>query len=667
MQSKPTSPMSHPGVAPAAAYRPDIDGMRALAVLAVIAFHINKFLLPGGFVGVDIFFVISGYLISAHIFAATASGSFSFVDFYFRRVRRIAPAMLLVLLATLLAAQFLLLPDDARDAAKSAVWSLASLTNVYFWLFQNLGYFAASSSELPLLHLWSLSVEEQFYLIWPVVAVAMAGLGYRSKMTILLAVVLVSTAVAELSFVSHPAFVYYMLPSRCGELLVGAALALAVVHGRSARIAPRLAAPIAWTGLAMVLLSTVLITENMVFPGVLGLPPTVGAALLILAGGIGANPVSRCLALGPMRWIGRLSYPAYLWHWPLLAFYRYGYGEPGPAAGAAVLVLTFALAWMTFRLVEQPAQRLTRRWRGRTFAGWAACSAAMMAAALGFVFVDRLVPDAGMSAYHRQLEAVRARNVSRSSDDYICQRKVLTAADLTDPKCVVGAGSPSAKRVLLLGDSNAAHYVGMVAALARQGGFSFRNLEAGTCPPVMGDVSAFVPLARLKDCTASHKVWATAIADAEVLILGGTWNEYDHTSATFLPMLKAQIARFAAAGKTVVILGKIPVIAGFDRLCEEKAIRYPYMQCDGGSNTLAPDVARINRMLRDFAAATPNVRYFDIEHVICPNGNCSIRGKTNAMLYFDKHHLSVAGSIEVGKIVAATGSLPDAFDFERSR
>ena len=167
-------------------YYPDIDGLRALAVLAVIVFHINKGLLPGGFVGVDVFFVISGYLISAHIFSSAARSQFSFTDFYFRRVRRIAPAMLLVIAVTLLLAQYLLLPDDAKGAAKSAVWSLAPLTNVYFWLFQDVGYFAGSSSELPLLHLWSLSVEEQFYLLWPGLAVLLWRLPAQARPLVLM-------------------------------------------------------------------------------------------------------------------------------------------------------------------------------------------------------------------------------------------------------------------------------------------------------------------------------------------------------------------------------------------------------------------------------------------------------------------------------------------------
>ena len=212
----------------------------------------------------------------------------------------------------MLASQFLLLPDDAKGAAKSTVWSLASLANVYFWLFQDAGYFAGSSNLLPLLHLWSLGVEEQFYLIWPVIAIAMHRLKVNVQLGLMLVVIVASTVFAQMRFVDSPSFVYFMLPSRCAELLVGALLALAVVSGKTRSIPQRFALPIALAGALMVVASAMLISESAVFPGLLALPPTIGAAMLILAGGVGSNGVSAVLSAKPLRWIGILSYPAYL-------------------------------------------------------------------------------------------------------------------------------------------------------------------------------------------------------------------------------------------------------------------------------------------------------------------------------------------------------------------
>ncbi len=237
-------------------YRPDIDGLRAVAVLSVILFHIDKNLLPGGFVGVDIFFVISGYLISLHIFQELEAGQFSIVEFYRRRIKRIAPPMLLVVFLTLVIAQFILIPEDAERVAESTLWSLLSLANVYFWLYQDTSYFAAASSELPLLHLWSLGVEEQFYILWPLLLM----LVYRKLSPKALMLLVASTALAsfmfgQLGYAHAPSFVYYMLPTRAGELLIGAAIAFATLNGIERRLPEKATQLISLTGLSLVIAS----------------------------------------------------------------------------------------------------------------------------------------------------------------------------------------------------------------------------------------------------------------------------------------------------------------------------------------------------------------------------------------------------------------------------
>lgn len=640
-------------------YRPDIDGMRAIAVLAVIAFHINKLILPGGFVGVDVFFVISGYLISAQIFSSAANQRFSFVEFYFRRVRRIAPAMLIVIATTLAVGEAILLPEDAQALAKSAAWSLASLTNVFFWLFQDTGYFAASSSELPLLHLWSLSVEEQFYLLWPVVAVAIYRLRYGKFMLAMGIAALASVIIGQYGLSVSPAFAYYMLPSRCGELLAGAMVA-AVVLRRPQSLPARSALPLALVGLALVFASMCLLSERDKFPGILAVPPTLGAALIIAGGACGRNRVSALLALPLLRGIGAISYSAYLWHWPLLAFYRYGYGEPGAAAGVILFGLTLTLAALTYRYVEQPLRHVSiQRWR-LVFANWAGCTAALGAVAVVFAY-PHYFPSRAPSAYAASLAAVRALDLPTTRFDYVCQRKVLGAEELTNPHCLLGSGTQPASRVLLMGDSHAAHYLGIIGTFANQEGFRFRNLEVGSCPPVFGDVSSFVDGRRIADCMSSQKVWSSAIDEADILLLGASWSEYQHNSPAFLPTFLKQVRQYAALGKTVVILGKVPVILDYDRLCREKALRYPFKQCEAPSNPLSEDVARVNKELRDFAATVPNVRYFDIEDIVCQNNKCSAYSELKDNLYFDKHHLSMVGSWKIGRKIVDARGVPDVF------
>ncbi|HET7371561.1 MAG TPA: acyltransferase, partial [Gammaproteobacteria bacterium] len=211
--------------------------MRAIAVLSVMLYHVSAAWVPGGFVGVDIFFVISGYLITRNIVVDLGHSRFSLLDFYARRVRRIAPMMLTIVAVTLALAMLLFTPDDAATTAEAAAASLASLANVYFWLFQDHSYFAAPSAESPLLHLWSLGVEEQFYLFWPLLLL----LFYRSRKAGLFClgaalIAVASFALGNILYPLDPSFVYYMMPTRAGELLLGALVAVMTLRGVHERI-----------------------------------------------------------------------------------------------------------------------------------------------------------------------------------------------------------------------------------------------------------------------------------------------------------------------------------------------------------------------------------------------------------------------------------------------
>ena len=207
-------------------YRAHIDGLRAVAVLSVMLFHAHGAWLPGGFVGVDIFFVISGFLITRNIVSDIAAGRFTLHEFYRRRIKRIAPMMFVVVAATLVASTLVMTPEDAQAVAKSAFWSVASLANVHFWRSLDGGYFANSSAEVPLLHLWSLGVEEQFYFVWPLLLLWSASLRRPLLLVLVAVAALGSFELASSLFASDPSFVYYMLPTRMGELLIGSVLGL---------------------------------------------------------------------------------------------------------------------------------------------------------------------------------------------------------------------------------------------------------------------------------------------------------------------------------------------------------------------------------------------------------------------------------------------------------
>lgn len=647
-------------------YRRDVDGLRAIAVLSVMVFHARDTLLAGGFLGVDIFFVISGYLISKHIAQEVAAGRFSMREFYRRRVRRIAPMMLLVVAATALASFALMTPEDSRDVAKSAVWSVASLANVYFWRELDMGYFARSSMEVPLLHLWSLGVEEQFYLLWPLVLwIGMRGLSVPVLLVAAGLAAVASFFLASRIFPLDASFAYYMLPTRLGELLLGAIVGIAASTGRW-RLASWGAHGASWLGAALVAGSLWIIDRQVPFPGWAALPPTLGAALLILGGERRPSPLP-ALASTPLVFIGRISYSAYLWHWPLFALFRYGHGEPGLAAAACILAVTMLLAWLSYETVERPTRASSAPFGRLVWRQFSLPAALLLVPLLVVIYAPRLGVTLAPADYLAQLQQERQQTQGAYSLNWVCQRQRITASDLSDPNCVVGAANGSSPpRALLWGDSIAAHYVPMLREIAVQSGASFRNIAVGSCPPLDTDPAPYVEARRLHDCAEALALIRAEAERYPVIILSASWAWYPTRRETFFEDFEALVRHLAARGHTVVLLGRGPVLAGFDRLCRERALRVPFKQCEDQDEPISKAVAEANGRLRAIATAVPNVSYFDGNGHLCPEGRCGARTKDRAPRYIDGSHLTVRGATELGREVLSKEGVPAAFAALRS-
>ncbi|HPE61742.1 MAG: acyltransferase [Thiothrix sp.] len=340
-------------------YRKEIDGLRALAVVPVVLFHAGIPGFDGGFVGVDVFFVISGYLITTLLLEALQQGNFSLVTFYERRARRILPVLLLVVLACLLPAWWLLLPHELVDFGRSMVAVALFVSNVLFW--QDSGYFAPDAELMPLLHTWSLAVEEQFYLLFPLLLLAGWRLG-RERLAGLLGILgLLSLGLAELGWRFAPDANFYLLPGRAWELLAGAGCAF---YPGFRPVAGRVStAWLAGVGLVLLLGAVGLFDRGLPFPGLYALVPVAGTVLLILYARSDQG-VGRVLASPILAGIGLISYSAYLWHQPLLVFTRMLWLDAGPGLLLVAVLLAFGLAWLSWRLVERPfrdRQRFSRR------------------------------------------------------------------------------------------------------------------------------------------------------------------------------------------------------------------------------------------------------------------------------------------------------------------
>lgn len=456
-------------------FRPDLEGLRAIAVLLVLLYHVGVPGFAGGFVGVDIFFVLSGFLITGLLLRELRStGALSIRGFYARRARRLLPAAGLVLLVTLGASVVVLSP--LRIAAISAdIGSAATyISNIRFAVQAN-DYFATSEPPSPVLHYWSLSVEEQFYVVWPALLLLLYRRG-RPWMGIGVGILVVASF--GLSFVltgvNQPA-AFYLLPARAWQLGVGALLALA--GERLSRTEPTLGTSMTLLGLGGVAAASLLFSNGTVFPG-LGATLPVASAALVIAGGAPRDRTvaARLLGVRPLRYIGTISYSIYLWHWPLLVFAAAAVGHPlSLRAGVAVAALSIPIAGVIQRLVERPLRRgdfisaVPSRNLIQAFA-------LTLTIAVACGIVSRLQPSLGVSAvddFVPPLAEAAAPWPYRFCDE----------PDRTDPPCVIG--DPAAGfTIALFGDSHATSWVPAVARLAAEHGWRFLNMTEGRCPSI---------------------------------------------------------------------------------------------------------------------------------------------------------------------------------------
>lgn len=349
----------------ATSYRPEVDGLRAIAVIPVILFHAGFEWFSGGFVGVDVFFVVSGYLITSIIYGEVKRGEFSIVKFYERRARRILPALFFVSIICLMFAWMWMLPREFAALSESLIAVNLFVSNIYFW--QSLDYFAGPAELQAFLHTWSLAVEEQFYLFFPLFMLIVGGLRRSWLLAIFGLGLLVSLSLAEYASTHHPTANFYLLPTRAWELLAGALIAI-YLHDRKEGFSPVVQHLGGLTGLGLILYATFTFDSTTPFPSLWAVVPVLGAALVILFSS-SSDLAGRLLSWKPVVGIGLISYSAYLWHQPLFVFAKERSLEP--VTDMTLLILSMAsilLAWFSWRFVEQPFRQRQRFTRSQIFA-----------------------------------------------------------------------------------------------------------------------------------------------------------------------------------------------------------------------------------------------------------------------------------------------------------
>ncbi len=607
-------------------YRPDVDGLRAVAVTLVLLFHANLGF-SGGYIGVDVFFVISGFLITGLILKDQEAGKFRLANFWMRRIRRIIPAATLMIVVVLFVGCVLMLPSDYASLGKSAVAQQLMLSNVFFWL--ETGYFDGPAELKPLLHTWSLAVEEQFYLVYPFLLMFLYRVGRRATFLALAALAFGSLVVSQYGVMHHPSAAFFLLPTRGWELLAGG---LICFFPEPTRIKPRILAFFSWCSLVAIIAAGWFYKPATSFPGLAAIIPVAATAIFIYCNALRLSFPASVLATPPIVFVGLISYSLYLWHWPLLAFMRYSAAEE-PSVFWRVLSLfgSFGVSFLAWRFVETPFRKVRWLRTRRSVVGAASVSAV---AVIGFglcVFAMKGMPN----RFPEDVVAIFATMEERGA------RHIVAENDVKSGRLPRFGKMNAPPEILIWGDSHAMSLVPAFDKLGRQHGMGgVQATHSGTLPLIGFDNS--------REWSASHSFNDAVLeyivgGDISTVVLAGYWSRDSHEKG-FEESYRRTVVKLLDAGKTVLLVQDVPIQEVWPAKAIMRAIR------------LGGDVAELGVDLRDhrkrqFLADTT---FASIHHqnliVLDPTPYLTDRSGVcrmvmgGAALYHDDDHLSVAGA-----------------------
>ena len=636
-------------------YRPEIDGIRAIAVLSVVIFHSGLGILKGGFLGVDLFFVISGYLITRILISDLESGTFSIITFYERRIRRIMPALFVMLALSFIAAWYLMSPIHMEGLSRSMVAVATFTSNILFW--QESGYFDTASELRPLLHTWSLAVEEQFYIFFPLFLMIAWRFGRKVTLSLLVLAFVISLALAQWGIENKPVAAFYLMPTRAWELLVGAFAAFAALHMEKRQIVPALLVRnlLSGIGLAAVGASILLFDSKTAIPSFPALLPTIGTALLILFATQGTM-VNRLLRIKILVGIGLISYSAYLFHQPLLAFARYrSLHELSSTVSIFLCVSTFLWAYLSWRYIEQPFRNRKLIVRKVVFPLGAAATAMLIVSGV----------------WNIRNDGANANNDTKiaSASTYDACHFHHQAIELSMDYCK--ASLDYDKYYVLIGDSHAmVYFVELKKTLADEG-YGLIAFTKDTLYPIAGTYREGMPdnESRMAFLDSAYD-FVTHDAHVEGVFIAARWAAHieggafqrpdglmddhpfshtriaqradaDTTQQSDLLTYSANFLAKVAQKRPVTLFGPVPEV-GVDvpraLLLDQSLLNYPVAWYDNREK----NVLELFRMARD---ESPNISVVNVRDVFCKNaaGVC-IQEQNGQSLYLDDDHLSLTGA-----------------------
>jgi peptidoglycan/LPS O-acetylase OafA/YrhL len=595
-------------------YRSDIDGLRAVAILPVVAYHAGLALVPGGFLGVDVFFVISGYLICRLINDEINNGSFTVAAFYKRRVMRLFPALFAMLLATSVLAYLYLLPIELKEFSDSMIAAVTYVSNIFFAL--TTGYFDAPAETKPLLHTWSLSVEEQFYIVCPLFMLACYRFCPKRLNAMVAAGALVSFAAAVLAYTRNPTFAFFLTPFRAWELLLGALLGIRFFP---AAASADLKSVIGGAGLALVLFAVFGFSRDTPLPLATSVA-CVGTAMIIQSSENGASIVGRLLSWRPAVFIGLISYSLYLWHWPIMVFQRSDgilFEQASVTAKLGLIAVSIGVAYLSWKFVELPFRVRTKT----------------ISVRLAYRFPPSVVAIGSYLGYD-PAAAFRAGRCYLGANRETFDAKTCLTKDATRPN------------YLLIGDSHAAQlWLGLSSVLTS---VNLMQATVTMCRPVRVDVAAF----DTRKCPQlMHFVFDDYLVNEKVdkVLLAASWKQED------MPKLAASLDYLKEHGIAAAVFG--PIVEydyALPRLLAD-AIRYHDPQRVDRERTAAiPVLDRRMRML----VTGKGVTYISTYDAMCNSGTC-VKFVTGSIPFqFDAGHLTAEGSIALAEKLRDNDALP---------
>ena len=606
-------------------YRSEIDGLRALAVLPVIFFHAGIDFFKGGYIGVDIFFVISGYLITSIILREINQGKFSILNFYERRARRILPALFFVMSFSLICSWFFLLPGEFKNFGQSLISVTFFVSNIFFW--RKSGYFDGAAEYMPLLHTWSLSVEEQFYLLFPIFLVITLRFGKRTIVSMILLIAFLSLGIAEWGWRNEPQANFYLTPTRVWELMIGA---LASFYLQRERASKEWHSSIALIGFLMIVIPMFYIFDgNTPFPSYLTLFPTVGTVMIIVFASEN-NLIGRLFSLDPLVKIGLISYSMYLWHVPLFVFSKYliPQGDHN-AIFPAIIFLTFFLAYMSWRYIEQPFRHKENFNRKQIFS--ITISSMMFFFLIGIFIHNNDGYSSRFSPEQQEILAYQGYKIDELYREEQCFLKRDQDFSNYAKYCVTI--SETEPNYLIWGDSHAASlYFGLKDSLKG----NLMQLTSTECNPFSSDYKPRTP-----NCLSINEGVKDLLMlnpNIEVFIYAN-WYRYSKNE-NFQENVASTIGFLAKNKISFKIIGGTPQ---FEPSLPHLLIRdQNYKSSSIIKNTTVDKIAKVNELLNNL---TPDSRFIDSQKIFCIQQDCQFQDDRNNLYFWDYGHLTKEGSL----------------------